>query len=883
MQIRKIEIQNYKKLIGPVVIDKIGEGITVIAGDNEEGKSTLLQALRTVLFDRHNLTGDAADAMQPFGHRVRPEIALEFEINGVSYSLRKGYCLKPTAELVTPTGTFAGSHAEEKLQELLRFHPPGKGQGKPEQHHGVFGMFWIEQGRAFSPSPLSPDNRSTLMGALESEVGQVLGGARGRKLKDAVAAQYRVIFTDSRKPRGPYLEAISSVEKLEAEIAPKREQLKQYDDKVDELARTRDRLAGYEKEGRLARAEADLKIAQEKLDHIGTLESKVAIADQAHRLAEAELRAPTTALTQRDALIAREKKDRDNANGFGPALAKAEEAVARLLGDFTLRVNVLKDAETALEATNRTLISIDQWVERQRLTAEKDRLTAALKAAGAAEEKAREARAASSAIKVDAAGLKRLRALDQKRLEAEAALAGSSTLIQFKLKSGNTVTVEGTAVPSTGDMSVTDPTKLEIADTGTITVIPGGEELSTKRTNAETARKALHDALQKLGCDSLAEADASVQERQAHDAAANKHTEVLKIHAPDGVEKLSEQLSDAVALIAKLPEAGEDDGVDRATALASQNEAEQRVKNARTQRETCQTELGEAQQELASQRALSSSAADKSLDTAAELERARQTKTDAVIHQELAAAAERVTQAKVVLEQAQRVLAEADPEVAQLTFESARDGHKAIRDELDKLKSSIERLALELQFLGQQGLGEVVQELEGNLYVAMAQRDRLKKDAEALKLLYETLVHAEQHAREAFLAPVQKRVQPYLRILLPESELVLSENDLGVTALRRNGLDEPFESLSMGAREQVAVLTRLAFADLLRERGVVAPVVLDDALVNSDPRRFERMLLAIRRAAKNLQIIVLTCDEADWVQAGAPMIRLANCIGARAE
>jgi len=532
MQIRKIEIRNYKKLIGPVVIDRIGDGITVIAGDNEEGKSTLLQALRTVLFDRHNLMGDAADAMQPFGHRVRPEIGLEFEINGVSYSLKKGYCLKPTAELVTPTGTLSGSHAEEKLQELLRFHPPGKGQGKPDQHHGVFGMFWIEQGRAFSPSPLSSDNRTTLMGALESEVGQVLGGARGRTLKEAIAAQYRGVFTDGGKPRGTYAAAISVVEKLEEEIGPKREELKRYDDKVDELTKTRDRLTGYEKEGRLARAEADLRAAQSKLEHIGTLESRVATADQAYRLVEAEVRAPTTAVTQREDLIDREKKDRDNASGFGPALAKAEEAVTRLSGDFALRASTLKDAETALEAANKALHAIDQGLERRRLTAEKDRLTTALNAAKAADERAREARAASSAIKVDAAALKRLRTLDQKRVEAEAALAGSSTLIQFELKTRHTVTVAGTAAPSSGDMSVTDPTKLEIAGSGTITVIPGGEELSTKRTNAETVRKQLHDALQKLGCESLVEADALVQERQAHDAAVATHTEVLKIHAP---------------------------------------------------------------------------------------------------------------------------------------------------------------------------------------------------------------------------------------------------------------------------------------------------------------------------------------------------------------
>lgn len=877
MQIRKIEIQNYKKLIGPIVIDKIGDGITVIAGDNEEGKSTLLQAIRTALFDRHNLTGDAADAMQPFGHRVRPEIGLEFELGGAIYRLKKGYCQKASAELATPTGVLLGLAAEEKLQELLRFRPPGKGQGKPEQHHGVFGMFWIEQGRAFSPLPLSPDNRTTLMGALVSEVGQVLGGARGRTLKDEIAAQYRVIFTDGGKPRGPYAEALSLVAKLEAEIGPKRAQLIQYEDKVDELARTRERLSEYEREGRLARAEADLKAAQAKVDHIGTLENRVAIANQAHQLAEAELRFPTAAVTQREALIEREMKDRDDANGFGDALRRADESVTQLSEDFASRADALKTAEAALNEANTALLAIDQRLELQRLTAERDRLTAALESAKDADTKAREARAASSAIKVDTATLRRLRTLDEKRSAAEGALAGSSTLIQFQLKADNSVIVGGTPAPSSGDMSVTDPTRLEIAGTGTITVIPSGEELSTKRTNAENARRVLHDALQKLGCGSLAEADALVQERQAYEAGASKHAEVLKIHAPEGIEKLSEQLSDATASIAKLPEADDDDSLDRAAALALQRQADQQVKSARTQRETCQTELGGAQQELARQRALSSSAADKAHNTAAELEHARGIKTDAALRDELASATNKMTQTKAVLGQAQSVLAEADPEVALLSFEAARDGHNAVREEIDRLRAAVDRLALELQFLGQQGLGESIQELEGELAVAIARRDRAKRDADALKLLYDTLNRAEQHAREAFLAPVQNRVQPYLRLLLPESQLVLSEDDLGVTALRRNGQDEPFESLSVGAREQVAVLTRLAFADLLRERGLVAPVVLDDALVNSDPRRFERMLLAIRRAAKNLQIIVLTCDEADWVQAGAPIIRLAEC------
>jgi uncharacterized protein YhaN len=41
----------------------------------------------------------------------------------------------------------------------------------------------------------------------------------------------------------------------------------------------------------------------------------------------------------------------------------------------------------------------------------------------------------------------------------------------------------------------------------------------------------------------------------------------------------------------------------------------------------------------------------------------------------------------------------------------------------------------------------------------------------------------------------------------------------------------------IGTREQLAVLTRLGFVDLLREQGQPAAVVLDDALVYADDSR----------------------------------------------
>jgi len=63
----------------------------------------------------------------------------------------------------------------------------------------------------------------------------------------------------------------------------------------------------------------------------------------------------------------------------------------------------------------------------------------------------------------------------------------------------------------------------------------------------------------------------------------------------------------------------------------------------------------------------------------------------------------------------------------------------------------------------------------------------------------------------------------------------------------------------------------------LREKGKPVVLILDDALVNCDDERFKRMANALREAAKNVQIIILTCHEARYQALGATMVRLMDC------
>jgi len=184
MIIHRIEVRNFRKLAEPIVIMDLWKGLTVVVGENEEGKSTLFQAIRSCFFDKHNMSGERAQSLQPYNSSVRPEVRIEFELNGQRYKLFKAFCQRPEAEMITPTGRLAGSAAEEELARLLRFTRPRRAPREPSdhEHEGIFGMFWVEQGRSFTGVNPTVDGRSSIQRALQHEVGDVLGGKRGQRI-----------------------------------------------------------------------------------------------------------------------------------------------------------------------------------------------------------------------------------------------------------------------------------------------------------------------------------------------------------------------------------------------------------------------------------------------------------------------------------------------------------------------------------------------------------------------------------------------------------------------------------------------------------------------------------------------------------------------------
>jgi uncharacterized protein YhaN len=67
--------------------------------------------------------------------------------------------------------------------------------------------------------------------------------------------------------------------------------------------------------------------------------------------------------------------------------------------------------------------------------------------------------------------------------------------------------------------------------------------------------------------------------------------------------------------------------------------------------------------------------------------------------------------------------------------------------------------------------------------------------------------------------------------------------------------------LSAGTREQLGILSRLAFAKLMASRGEPVPVILDDALTYSDDHRAAVFFDILHEVAQTTQVIILSCRE----------------------
>ena len=514
-----------------------------------------------------------------------------------------------------------------------------------------------------------------------------------------------------------------------------------------------------------------------------------------------------------------------------------------------------------------------------RLTAEKEDLDARLKQARAAEAARCRCQTQRDAIRVTADSLDALRRVEHDRALAEVRLHAAATRVDHRLQPSAPVRLAGEPIRGEGSILVTETSALEVDGVGTFTIHPGGEDLDRLHAQVQEHAQTLRNRLAELDAGDIGAAERALNTRQALDSEAREHKARLSGLAPHGLGGLEERLasidSQRRLLLAKLGEGAKASG----DAVALERELGELADTIAT----LEAELVERQRLFTERReaVVEADAGARSMQAHAQalavaLETARKASSEDKLAAALADADRAVQLGEQQLAALKRTLEAENPDTVILEVERCERVLSQVRGDIARLEGEVNDLSVELNALGQRGLAEELAQVESDYAAVQRELSHIEAQALAVDLLYRTLDAALRSAKQALAQPVIARLVPYLHQLIPGVEPSISE-DMVLTGIRRESTAEPFADLSIGTREQLAVLVRLAYADLLSEQGMPVTVILDDALVNSDDERRDRMKAILYQAAKRYQILVLTCHEREYRDAGGAFIRLADC------
>ncbi len=227
---------------------------------------------------------------------------------------------------------------------------------------------------------------------------------------------------------------------------------------------------------------------------------------------------------------------------------------------------------------------------------------------------------------------------------------------------------------------------------------------------------------------------------------------------------------------------------------------------------------------------------------------------------DLIGAREKAAETATILNEAERNASAHDAHSIERGIANIDARQAAASEVRRRLETDIARLEGTIESEGGKGLAERAAVATEEAMAAEQALGRTTEEAQTLKLLRDTLEEVRTETSRTYVGPVTIRAKRYIERLLPGSELLFA-NDLGLTAISRGGLPEDCVNLSRGTQEQLAVLTRLAIADLLREEERPVSLILDDPLVYADDARLDLMTEILTGAAQHMQIILLTCRE----------------------
>jgi hypothetical protein len=884
MRIHRIKLEDFRG-VRSVDVSFEADGVTIVEGPNETGKTSLADAFDMLLTQKDSSGKRQIKAAQPIGRDVGPFVEAELSLGSYRLVYRKRWLRGRMTELhiVEPTAEqLVGEDAHNRMSTIL----------ESETDQVLFAALRYQQGSEISQAAIA--EAPSLVAALDTAAGggehDPAGAGKSDALVDLIDKERLKFFTPGGKVLSGRLEARQRLEALGGEVTAIETATTELDQAAESLDQIVLEIAELEEKGpvldtRIVERTTELEVAEAVERSVSQARQRLELAEasladanakQEGRvtLVDAQVRAENT-LADVARNIAAGTSDLDSASKRVEEAQRGHQAAAEAVDTA---VAAAKSDREALDLLDLSFLR-DDLRERQRLCEE-------------AEAEIVDAESFLAGTVIDAEMVARLDELEtESAVTAARAEAGQARLVIEALKpldlqlDADVRRVEPGCPVETG---VVAQTVALIDDLARVIVTPAQDSAAIE-DEAIRVRGELRDLLQVAGVDSASAAHdllgMRLRRESDRDNARRRRKEALKDLEP-------------AELTAKLERAGRrlDEHAEGHPAIASTpaafeearlrlGQGEQRLEEARARADRARQDLLAAEAALRvledkriADRTRREAAEEEAERTRGELATARSTVGDDEIGRAVEDARERVAAAEAAREKAEAELEASDPGTVRVTLDNDRELKKRLADDLGALRVDEARVREQLRLGGLEGLSdrraETLAEL-AELDRKVAAEDRL---AAAAEYLYELLIERREQAKQAYVGPFADKVNFYARIIFgPNVRIEIDPSDFSLAARTLEGTNVPFDWLSGGTREQLAVLARLACAALVgpagdsdSQQGV--PVIIDDALGYSDPARLRRLGAAFSAAGKDCQVIVLTCEPGRYRDIGGATV-----------
>ncbi|MFN2388006.1 MAG: AAA family ATPase [Actinomycetota bacterium] len=877
MKLKRIRLEDYRG-IDRNEVELLETGVTIVQGPNEIGKSCLAEAI-DILFDYPDGSSNRrVKALKPTHRDAGPAIEVEMEIGGFEMTYRKRY-LRNRETLLTigaPRGeSLTGREAHDRVKHILSEHLDVP----------LWRALRVQQGAKIEQAEMA--EALSLGAALDRVAGAAPVGDAEVAILDLARAEYRRYFTESGRDGSVLGSVRFALEEARAEVDKWSAELDAIEADIERSARLAREIETLGR--RRADAEETLRARDAQWQAVLTLTDRVRSLHDEWRVAS------SVASAARDRSVARRQlidlvdqagRERDE---LRTQIAAAAPSLEALVQQHARAKEELAAARRVHAATQRSLQACERDFELRRDELDLQLLQERRTRIAAARAELVEAAAVVETSHVDQVLLERIRKNHLAVERARASLDAGSPSVRIAALARVTVAVDDEAAAlapgATIGRTVSERTTVTIP--GVVEVeVAAGKSMETLSGACERAEAELREALDEGRVETAEEAETSHERRKDAERALAQARKALKADLRDlDVDEVDARIAGLDARISAYRRSRGAGAIPETLdgARAARDEVRARLRPVTEAAEAAEAAAEAARRALDAAEAATRdltvrhAAAERTLDHYAEqLAAGRAGRPDVDLDGALASSEAAEHRAQTAHDGAAAALAAQDPDTARELAEGAERALAGLADQLTTAVDERRELEAVLTVRGEEGLYDKLGAARERLRRAEEEHDHLCRRAEAARLLYQTLASHREAATRAYVGPLREQITKLARIVFGESCQIELGDDLRIVARTLAGRTVPFESLSVGAREQLSLIGRLAGSILVARDGGV-PVIFDDSLGYSDEVRLDAMGAILGLAGRTCQVVILTCVPDRYRQVGgARIVRLGG-------